>query len=101
MEIRSWLPPWIRPRAERGTEEADTAPASSERKPAPAPEHDGHGPAKSDGDSGGHSELGGRRDEIVRMEERALRQMESVETQLRDLERRREGLDDRERNLER
>jgi ribonuclease Y len=35
------------------------------------------------------------------MEERALRQMESVETQLRELERRRESLDDRERNLDR
>ena len=34
------------------------------------------------------------------MEERALRQMESVETQLRELERRGGALDDRERNLE-
>ena len=34
------------------------------------------------------------------MEERALRQMESVETQLRELERRRDALDDRQRNLD-
>src|SRR3954454_606367 len=109
MEIRSWLPPWIRPRADRGSEEPDTAPASGERKPALAPEsdggargeHDGHIPANSDGNSGVQSELRARRDEIVRMEERALRQMESVETQLRELERRRESLDDRERNLDR
>ena len=101
MEIRSWLPPWIRPRAERATEEAEAAPDVRERKPDAAPEHDGHAPAASDGAPGAHAELRARRDEIVRMEERALRQMESVETQLRELERRRESLDDRERNLER
>jgi ribonuclease Y len=45
------------------------------------------------------AELRARREQIVRMEEQALRQMQSVETQLRELERRGESLDDRERNL--
>ena len=45
------------------------------------------------------AELRARREQIVRMEEQALRQMQSVDTQLRELERRQESLDDRERNL--
>jgi ribonucrease Y len=48
-----------------------------------------------------HAELRARREEIVRMEERALREMESVDTQLREMERRREAMEDRERNLAR
>ena len=101
MEIRSWLPPWIRPRAERATEQAAEAPAATEREPVPTAADDGQPPAEAAGEDVLHAELRARRDEIVRMEERALRQMESVETQLRELERRREGLADRERNLER
>ena len=91
MEIRSWLPPWIRPR---------TPPAESETEAEPfAPPSDGRGLTDA-ADGGAGSELRARREEIVRMEERALRQMESVETQLRELERRRGALEDRERNLE-
>ena len=103
MEIRSWLPPWIRPRP-AGDPPADEVTARDDggggdgRIPAgpaaPAPE-----PPVREEDVA--AELRTRRDEIVRMEERALRQMESVETQLRELERRRGSLDDRERNLDR
>ena len=49
--------------------------------------------------SDAQAELRARREQIVRMEEQALRQMQSVDTQLRELERRQESLDDRERNL--
>jgi ribonuclease Y len=45
-------------------------------------------------------ELHARRDEIARMEERALRQTESLEVQGRDLERRVQAVTDRERNVE-
>ena len=45
-------------------------------------------------------ELRARRAEIARMEEQALRNAESVTVQLSELERRRQTLDDRERNLE-
>src|SRR5436305_9463070 len=101
MEIRSWLPPWIRPRP-AGDPPADEVTASDDgggdgrmpAGPAPAPE-----PLVREEDIA--AELRTRRDEIVRMEERALRQMESVGTQLRELGRRRESLDDRERNLDR
>ncbi|MEK6277607.1 MAG: ribonuclease Y [Actinomycetota bacterium] len=104
MEIRSWLPPWIRAGQEADdagavTREASTPgredleePGQSRPEP-PAPEP----PTQPDHV---HDELRARRAEIVRMEERALRQVESVETQLRELERRREALENRERNLE-
>src|SRR4051812_22349706 len=101
MEIRSWLPPWIRPRPagdppadEDAIGDARSRDGSAPTEPAappvgrPVPQEDAA------------AELRTRRDEIVRMEERALRQMESVETQLRELDRRRESLDDRERTLD-
>jgi ribonucrease Y len=51
-------------------------------------------PAKSSDD-----ELRARRDEIARMEERALRQSESLEVKTTDLERRLQAVSDRERNV--
>src|SRR5688500_14149379 len=45
-------------------------------------------------------ELRARRAEIARMEEQALRNAESINVQLAELERRRQALDDRERNLD-
>ncbi|MFN8162029.1 MAG: ribonuclease Y [Solirubrobacterales bacterium] len=114
MEIRSWLPPWIRPRSDESSGEANGSGSEESRSgaatPAPPPAGEG-GPddgAEQKGRTGGENahpapgeaELRGRREEIARMEERAFRQVESVETQLRELERRRESLDDRERNLE-
>ena len=125
--VRTWLPPWIRPREEGATADAngdrpppeppraprsESPPASGQASPeppsAPAAPAPGEAPAAStppveaDGhrEAEVHAELRARREEIVRMEERALRQMESVETQLRELERRRTSLDDRERNLD-
>lgn len=90
MEIRSMLPPWIRP----GQKDDDAI--------AGAVSADGAEPAEASPEAPNEigDELRMRRAEIVRMEERALRQMQSVETQLRELERRNEALDDRERNLE-
>src|SRR5688500_16620539 len=45
------------------------------------------------------AELQARREEIARMEERALREAESLELGRADLERRAQALADRERNL--
>ena len=124
MEIRSWLPPWMRPRSSSATSGAEEtapdqgggpratlvrdgpAPAPPEASlphppdaglvaPAPPPEPARDGASRE----AAEEEILARRTEIVRMEERALRQVESVEVQLRDLERRRQTLDDRERNL--
>jgi ribonucrease Y len=107
MEIRSWLPPWIRPGQEGDDTAAETLdPGSGAQGGDEHPEAAGPEPPSPDRPETPaepehlHEELRARRAEIVRMEERALRQMESVETQLRELERRRETLDDRERNLE-
>jgi ribonuclease Y len=90
MEIRTLLPPWTRPRHRQGPGAAPAVGADLNLSAAEAP--------KSTEDA--EEELRARRAEIVRMEERALRQLQSVETQLRELERRHEALDDRERNLE-
>jgi ribonucrease Y len=49
--------------------------------------------------SGATDELRARREEIARMEERALRETESLAVQRADLERRMQALEDRERNL--
>jgi ribonucrease Y len=53
-----------------------------------------------EGATGTGDELRARREEIARMEERALREAESLAVQRADVERRTQVLDDRERNLE-
>jgi ribonuclease Y len=75
MEIRALFQPWRRvPVVEEGAERAS---------------------GRGDSD-----ELQARRAEIARMEERALREIESLEVQRADLERRTQTLEDRERNVE-
>jgi ribonuclease Y len=103
MEIRE-LFPFL------GRRPGDQAEATPEAKTAtpdpavPAQSADGHpgAPASRDGASpdGAAAELQARRAEIARMEEQALRNSESINVQLTELERRRQALDDRERNLE-
>jgi ribonucrease Y len=77
MEIRALLQPWRRaePTSEDGGEVREAS-----------------GSAVAD-------ELAARRAEIARMEERALRETESLEVQHADLARRTQALEDRERNL--
>src|SRR5213078_1401641 len=77
MEIRALLQPWRR--RDPTTED---------------PSQGGEGAAGSTPD-----ELQVRRAEIARMEERALREAESLEVQRADLDRRLQALEDRERNL--
>ncbi len=74
-----WLP-WRRDR-------------STEAKSPPQP-----AAASSDG-GGDDAELRARREEIARMEERALREADSLAVQMAELERRAQALEDRERNL--
>jgi ribonuclease Y len=76
-----WLP-W---RRERAAATPNRAPASADR-------------AASATDRGA-DELQARREEIARMEERALRETESLAIQRADVDRRLQALDDRERNL--
>ena len=76
MEIRALLQPWRR------------QPQEGEERPE-----------RPDGRGTG-DELQARRAEIARMEERALREVESLEVQRGDLERRLQVLEDRERNVE-
>jgi ribonuclease Y len=76
-----------RPTLLRWRREEDAADSKAPSQPA-APQR---------ADAGG--ELQARRDEIARMEERALREAESLELARADLERRVQTLEDRERNL--
>jgi ribonucrease Y len=101
MEIRELLP--FLGRSTAGREHASEPKAGKEEPPRPAgrprPDHAEGG--TSDGhDTGMADELRARRAEIARMEEQALRQTESIKVQFAELERRRQALDDRERNLE-
>ena len=84
MAQRALWPPWRRDRAPEP--EATSRSAGSESDPAT------NGAAPSD-------ELRARREEIARMEERALRETESLAVQRDDLDRRLQTLSDRERNL--
>jgi len=77
MEIRALLQPW--------------------RRQEPASEDHAEAREGSAGDTA--DELQARRAEIARMEERALRETESLEIQRRDLDRRLQALKDRERNV--
>jgi ribonuclease Y len=77
MEIRALLQPWRRGESRR--------------------EHGGE--AREDPEGSMTDELAARRAEIARMEERALRETDSLEVQRGDLERRTQALEDRERNL--
>jgi ribonucrease Y len=76
MEIRALLQPW--------------------RRQAPSGDDSGERTAGR----GAGDELQARRAEIARMEERALREAESLEVQRADLERRLQAMEDRERNVE-
>jgi ribonuclease Y len=67
------------------------------RSPAPAVSNDSDH-ASSNG-AGATDELRARREEIARMEERALREAESLAIQRSDVDRRTQTLEDRERNL--
>ncbi|MGH2952604.1 MAG: ribonuclease Y [Solirubrobacterales bacterium] len=99
-----WLP-W---RRERGGAPTDLRPPREARQeppaaaqprhiqpPSEAPERRADPPSTDDAGE----ELRARREEIARMEERALRETESLSVQAADLERRTQALEDRERNL--
>ena len=93
--------------------ERATAPGTTDGRPSGGPSDDGAGPDALTGrpaatpppapvaeaPSAIEDELRARRTEIARMEEQALRNAESINVQLSELERRRQVLDDRERNL--
>ena len=126
MEIRDLLPFLDRQAPGEGRTAASDRARDSKARPgpqaadrpepgdgsAPAEENDGAGlsavappaaasaaPSATDADAVAE-ELRARRAEIARMEEQALRNAESINVQLSELERRRQTLDDRERNLE-
>ena len=114
MAIRSLIPNWLRPGPaaapvdENATEGPRSVPvngsgSSSGTSSAP-PNGKAVSQQTSSADSAalaaGQSELRARRDEIVRLEERALRDLESAQTQMREVERRSQRLDRRQDELD-
>ncbi len=103
MESRSLWSPWRRPSSARPAPEPGASPPSAqEQGPAgpPAPQAvERQRPAPDDPLDSLTAELQARREEIARMEEVALREIESLAAQRSDVERRSQALDDRERNL--
>ncbi|MGH2993656.1 MAG: ribonuclease Y [Solirubrobacterales bacterium] len=89
MEIGALWPFGRRSNAE--TPEAESPPPAA---PRPAERR------QDGGDPGAADELRARRAEIARMEERALREAESIKVRATELDRRTQALEDRERNLE-
>ena len=72
--------------------------AEAHHSPEPAPDLDS--PPPREGLLSAEAELRARREEIIRMEERALRDLESAKTQMREAERRNELAEERERRIE-
>jgi ribonucrease Y len=97
MEIGA-LWPFGRRRADGGRSDPAAATPRRPRRPDDAPRATGDRAQANGPDA--DEELRARRAEIARMEEQALRQVESIKVQLAELDRRRQALEDRERNLE-
>lgn len=100
MALDSIIPSWLRNRSPKP--EVDSGPDVPAEKPvngsAPAPDFDT--PPPREGLLSAEAELRARREEIVRMEERALRDLESARTRMREADRRAEMAEERERRLE-
>jgi ribonucrease Y len=101
MEIRELLPFLGRRTPGEESERPAERRAPQQAEPAAAPPRPAEPAAvQPASDPGLADELRARRAEIARMEEQALRDAESINVQLTDLERRRQALEDRGRNLE-
>jgi len=88
MALDSIIPTWLRGRPARTGPEGETdgeEPAAANQRP--------------EGLLSAEAELRARREEIVRLEERALRDLESARTKLREAERRSDLLEEREERL--
>ena len=100
MALDSIIPSWLRNRSPKP--EVDSGPEVPAEEPvngsAPAPDFDT--PPPREGLLSAEAELRARREEIVRMEERALRDLESARTRMREADRRAEMAEERERRLE-
>ena len=105
MDLKSIIPRWMLP-GSGGTGPEQEAPTGRSPQVADAVTGAGAEPGTDGHDPGGRvltqeAELRARREEIVRLEERALRDLESARTQLREAERRAAVIDRREAELDR
>ncbi len=106
MALDSIIPTWLRNRSpkpekregEEGQPSQGSAGSANGQIAVPAPDLDSPPPRESM--LSAEAELRARREEIVRMEERALRDLESARTRLREADRRSAVADEREHRLE-
>lgn len=104
MPLDSIIPSWLRNRSSKPEVEDGEEPPQPQKNgsanglASPSPDLDSPPPRESL--LSAEAELRARREEIVRMEERALRDLESAKTRLREAERRAELADERERRLD-
>jgi len=91
MALRSFIPSWLR----SGKADVDS-PSANGSGSANGTAHKNPAPAADPGALSAQAELRARREEIIRMEERALRDLESARTQIREADRRAGILEERE-----
>ncbi|MBN8868072.1 MAG: ribonuclease Y [Solirubrobacterales bacterium] len=98
MQLDSFIPARFRNRSQEPEPEREESQVQAvEERPPEAPRER---PQASEGLLSAEAELRARREEIVRMEERALRDLQSAQTQMREADRRAELVEQRERRLE-
>ncbi len=100
MELRSFIPAWLR--SETAEPEAGEGSGNGAVNGRQVNGQRLEPSAMPGGDSGALSaqaELRARREEIIRMEERALRELESAQTKLREVDRRNELIEEREQKV--
>jgi len=98
MELRSIIPSWLRSGTTEAEDSSGKAPSGSNGRSQPA----GTNQVDAQIDPGAltaQAELRARREEIIRMEERALRDLESAQTKLREVDRRTALLESREQEV--
>ena len=100
MELRSFIPAWLRSESaepevsDGGDNEVSNGRPMNGKRLSPSAM-----PGAEPGVMSAQAELRARREEIIRMEERALRELESAQTKLREADRRNDLLEAREEKV--
>ncbi len=100
MELRSFIPAWLRSETDEPEVSDGDSGADPNGRPMNGRRLDPSAmPGGEPGAMSAQAELRARREEIIRMEERALRELESAQTKLREADRRNDLLEAREEKV--
>lgn len=99
MALDSIIPAWLRNRSPKPEVESGEEGSSAAEQNGNRPARDYDSPPPRESLLSAEAELRARREEIVRMEERALRELESARTKMREADRRTELAEAREHEL--